>query len=185
MKVKPINTNFTVTEAINLLTNGCKTHCVFKSQDILDALTSTDIVLLLGLFLKIKEFRRINNKNENPKYHVCNTDEPYSDKVEQTILCGEKFKKYCRLVDAIFNEYFTYDIKYQSSNKLQLKIFISKFFPGNSIPDDIEIYIDKKIDGLLNPEITSSLKVKMKNDSYLPSISFAVVKKKYDIMIKG
>jgi hypothetical protein len=65
--------------------------CVIKTSDALKYLTKSELTKLGVLFAKIDAGRKADGKSIN-NYYVCNTDEPYAQKIIQTILDGEDAK---------------------------------------------------------------------------------------------
>lgn len=68
------------------------THLVLKCEDTNEYLTQAERRVLVSLIIKIEKGRISENKKLN-SYYVCNLDEPYADKVFQTILSGEDEKE--------------------------------------------------------------------------------------------
>lgn len=62
------------------------THIVIKREDIDKYLTTTEKVLLDNVLSSISIGRAREGKNQNNTYYICNTDEPYADKVLNVIL---------------------------------------------------------------------------------------------------
>ena len=67
-------------------------HTVIKNDDIYEFLTLTERNILRELADKIENGRRSAGKKIND-YYICNTDEPYAEKVLQVILDGEATKE--------------------------------------------------------------------------------------------
>ena len=69
------------------------THVVLKKEDI-DKYLSEENKISFGLILeRISVAREQDGKKAINNYYICNTDEPYADKVLQTIIDGEKSKR--------------------------------------------------------------------------------------------
>lgn len=72
--------------------NGCSTHLVLKVSDLEDTLNELEEKVLADILRKVRAYREMMGKNGDPTYYVCNTDEPYAEEVERTILEGERSK---------------------------------------------------------------------------------------------
>jgi hypothetical protein len=71
------------------------THIVIKTEDFEKYLNDTEQFIFSLLDQKISDGRCEDNKKTND-YYICNTDEPYADKVLKIILKGEDKKRKCR-----------------------------------------------------------------------------------------
>ena len=67
-------------------------YVVLKNEDIEKYCKAGDLNALDFIKHKIKKGRQNEGKSANNSYYVCNTDEPYADKVLQEILKGEDDK---------------------------------------------------------------------------------------------
>lgn len=67
-------------------------YLVLKKKDIEAYLTEDERISLNVMIEKIAKARRGNGKAPCNRYHVCNVDEPYADRVHKTILIGEALK---------------------------------------------------------------------------------------------
>jgi len=56
-------------------------------------LAITNRVNLERLLDRIENLRLADRKDPNPRYYVCNVDEPYAREVHDAILKGEKLKE--------------------------------------------------------------------------------------------
>lgn len=65
------------------------THTVIKNEDIRKYLTVKEISQLVNILANISSGRRADGKNPENTYYICNTDEPYADKVLEAIMGGE------------------------------------------------------------------------------------------------
>ena len=77
-----------------MIENELKKYIVLNIED-LEEMRESIPQLYDGIYYLItyyNEYRILNGKHEN-KYIVCNQDEPYADKVWETILEGEKQKE--------------------------------------------------------------------------------------------
>lgn len=72
--------------------NGCNTHLVLKMEDIRKYLDVQQLKALDLMIRDIEEGRKKEGKNPLNTYYICNTDEPYAEEVENTILQGEQAK---------------------------------------------------------------------------------------------
>ena len=66
------------------------THTVIKNEDILKYLTAEEKRQLVHILVNISSGRRADGKNPENTYYICNTDEPYADKVLDVIIRGEE-----------------------------------------------------------------------------------------------
>lgn len=65
------------------------THIVIKKEDA-DKYCSAEELFQLKRILKVIEHgRQLDGKTLSNSYYICNTDEPYADKVLDVILTGE------------------------------------------------------------------------------------------------
>lgn len=67
------------------------THIVIKRDD-LEYLSEITKSILKDILFQISVGREKDGKNPTNSYYICNTDEPYADKVLRVILEGE----YCK-----------------------------------------------------------------------------------------
>ena len=65
------------------------THIVIKREDILKYLTNNQIKYFDAILNTIADGRKKDGKKTDNSYYVCNTDEPYANKVLKVILEGE------------------------------------------------------------------------------------------------
>lgn len=65
------------------------THIVIKREDVLKYLTDNQIRYLDAVLNTIADGRKKDGKKPNNSYYICNTDEPYADKVLEVILKAE------------------------------------------------------------------------------------------------
>lgn len=68
---------------------------VIKNNDADEYLTDDEKESLSNILLAIMNGRARAGKTPENTYLVCNTDEPYADKVLQDILQGESYKEFC------------------------------------------------------------------------------------------
>lgn len=68
---------------------------VIKSNDADKYLTEAEKESLSDIMLAIMNGRAREGKVPENVYLVCNTDEPYAEKVLQDILQGEDYKEFC------------------------------------------------------------------------------------------
>ena len=68
------------------------THIVIKREDIFKYLTDNQIKYLDDVLNTIADGRKKDGKKTDNSYYICNTDEPYADKVLRVILEGEHIK---------------------------------------------------------------------------------------------
>jgi len=68
------------------------THIVIKREDIFKYLTDNQIKNLDAILDIISHGRKKDGKKPDNSYYICNTDEPYADKVLKVILDGEHVK---------------------------------------------------------------------------------------------
>ena len=73
-------------------------YIVIKTQDFKN-LSMTNRGALIGVLDKIQRDRLALGKDPEPKYYVCNQDEPYAIDVLNTILKGEERKERKRISD--------------------------------------------------------------------------------------
>ena len=65
------------------------THIVIKRDDVNKYLTANQIKYLDAVLNAIADGRKKDGKKPYNSYYICNTDEPYADKVLEVILEGE------------------------------------------------------------------------------------------------
>lgn len=82
------------------------THDVFKQKDLLEYLTNEQTKHYMEISYAIMLGRMEAGKNPENHYLVCNTDEPYADRVRKAILDGEDEKagikpkcEYCEMLN--------------------------------------------------------------------------------------
>ena len=63
---------------------------VIKNEDIQKYLTAEEKRQLVHILVNISSGRRADGKNPENTYYICNTDEPYADKVLDVIIRGEE-----------------------------------------------------------------------------------------------
>lgn len=68
------------------------THIVIKKEDVFKYLTDNQIKYLDAILDTIADGRKKDGKKPVNSYYICNTDEPYADKVLEVILEGEHVK---------------------------------------------------------------------------------------------
>lgn len=74
-------------------TTKANMYLVLKKKDIEAYLTEDEQISLNVMTEKIAKARSGNGKTPCNKYHVCNVDEPYADRVHKDILLGEALKR--------------------------------------------------------------------------------------------
>ena len=65
------------------------THILIKREDALKYLTDNQIKYLDAVLNTIADGRKKDGKKTDNSYYICNTDEPYADKVLEVILKAE------------------------------------------------------------------------------------------------
>ena len=67
-------------------------YFVLKLDDLAEYTTPEDRAMLNKIAHKVSAYRRVNGKEPNNRYIVCNQDEPYAEDVWRVILSGEDNK---------------------------------------------------------------------------------------------
>ena len=67
-------------------------YLVLKWSD-LDRLAITNRGMVGAIIEKVSKIREAEGRDTDPRYYVCNQDEPYAQQVIDTILAGEDAKE--------------------------------------------------------------------------------------------
>lgn len=69
------------------------THIVIKNEDVKKYCSIEARLQLKNILKTIECGRQLDGKVSSNSYYICNTDEPYADKVLDVILTGEANKE--------------------------------------------------------------------------------------------
>ena len=76
-----------------IITEKKNMYIVIKRDDAKKYLSQEEIHELVNILGKISNGRMDDNKHPDNTYYVCNTDEPYADRVKGVIISGEYTKE--------------------------------------------------------------------------------------------